>query len=107
MDLLRSGNRGKLLEIETKDVILCFSGDLTNRKFNSLGINKNTPATILVKGADNESITLRTITNYEGLVNNSGITMMPCFFEDGQYQLIIPHLGIFQSVYLYTHYFYL
>lgn len=89
MDLLRSGNRGKLLEIETKEFILSFSGELSNKRLINLGVNKNIPAAILVKGDNNYSPKIRTLTGFGDLIENSGVTMMPCFFEDGKYQLIL------------------
>lgn len=89
MDLLRSGNKGKLMEIETNEFMVAFSGELSNKRSADFGINKNVPAKIFVKWNGIGTVTLRTLTDFGNLVENSGVTMMPCFFEDGQYQLII------------------
>ena len=89
MALFRTGNRSKLLELESQKYVLVFSGEISNDKIQALEVNKNVPATIMVNKYTNEKITLRTITDFGELVENNGNLMMPCFFEDGQYQLIL------------------
>lgn len=89
MGLLRSGNRGRILEIMTEDFTLSFSGVISNTKAVNLGVNKNIPAAILVNGYNVGKIKLKTLTDFGDLVENSGTTMRPCFFEDGQYQVVL------------------
>ena len=82
-------NRFKLLEIESEDFLLVFSGEIADEKSRALEHNKNIPATIIVNSHTDEYTILKTITDFGELVKNSGNTMMPCFFEDGQYQLVL------------------
>jgi len=89
MALYHTGNRFKLLEIESEDFLLVFSGEIADEKSRALELNKNIPATIIVNSHTDEYIILKTITDFGELVKNSGNTMMPCFFEDGQYQLVL------------------
>lgn len=89
MVLFRSGNRGKLIEINTKDFTLSFHGDITNQRVSRLGINRNVTAKLFVKGYGNNEICIKTLTNLGRLAENKTKTMMPCFFENGQYQVTI------------------
>ena len=89
MVLLRTGNRYKLLEIQSDSYSLVFTGEVVSEKSKALKANVNVPATIIVNNYLDENTTLKTITDFGELVENSGNTMMPCFFEDGQYQLVL------------------
>ena len=89
MALLRTGNRSKLLEIQSDSYSLVFTGEVVSEKSKALKANVNVPATIIVNNYLDENTTLKTITDFGELVENSGNTMMPCFFEDGQYQLVL------------------
>jgi len=89
MDLLRSGNRSKLIEIITNNYSLLITGDVERNKSKITRSNVNIPAAIIVYSYNNENVTLKTITDFGELVENSGNTMMPCFFENGRYQLIL------------------
>ena len=84
-----TGNRSKLVEIKSEQFLLVFSGVVSDEKSRVLKINKNVSATIIINNYTDTNITLKTITDFGELVENSGNTMMPCFFEDGQYQLIL------------------
>ena len=48
MALYRSGNRFKLLELESENFLLVFSGEIADEKSRALELNKNVPATIIV-----------------------------------------------------------
>lgn len=87
MALYPSGNRLNLVEIDCDDCFLIITGGLDNEKMSQLKLNRNVPANILVKSVLDNNIKIKTITDYGELVLNPGTTMMPCFFEDGQYQL--------------------
>ena len=89
MDLLRSGNRSKLIEIIANNYSLVITGDVERNKSKITRSNVNIPAAIIVYSYNNENVTLKTITDFGELVENSGNTMMPCFFENGRYQLIL------------------
>lgn len=103
MDSLRSGNGNKLMEIKTVDYTLTFSGGISNNRLKDLRVNRNIPATILVKRPDGRPITLKTLTDFGNLVENSGVTMMPCFFEDGKYQLVMELVEADASDYSFYH----
>lgn len=89
MVLLHSGSRYKLVEIDCEEYSLTFTSELKNEKIKDLQINRNIPATIIINSYTGNSASLRTITDFGQLVQNSSNTMMPCFFEDGQYQLVL------------------
>jgi hypothetical protein len=89
MALLRSGNRSKLIEIIANNYSLVITGDVERNKSKITRFNVNIPAAIIVYSYNNENVTLKTITDFGELVENSGNTMMPCFFENGRYQLIL------------------
>lgn len=84
-----TGNRSKLVEIKSEQFLLVFSGVVSDEKSRVLKINKNVSATIIINNYTDTNITLKTITDFGELVENSGNIMLPCFFEDGQYQLIL------------------
>ncbi len=87
MVLPHSGNAKELLEIETKDFILKFHGEAIHQKAKHLNINMNIPAKVFVR-SKYDKVKLRTLTDFGYLVINSGHTMMPCFYEDGSYQIL-------------------
>jgi len=87
--LLRSANRSKLIEIIANNYSLVITGDVEINKSKITRSNVNIPAAIIVYSYNNENVTLKTITDFGELVENSGNTMMPCFFENGRYQLIL------------------
>ena len=89
MALLRSGNRSKLIEIIANNYSLVITGDVERNKSKITRFNVNIPAAIIVYSYNNENVTLKTITDFGELVENSGNSMMPCFFENGRYQLIL------------------
>lgn len=89
MALLRFGNRAKLIEITANKYSLIITGDVENRKNRQATTNLNVPAAIIANSYNKDRISLKTITGLGELVPNSGNTMMPCFFENGQYQLIL------------------
>jgi hypothetical protein len=89
MALLRSGNSSKLIEIIANNYSLVTTGDVERNKSKITRSNVNIPAAIIVYSYNNENVTLKTITDFGELVENSGNTMMPCFFENGRYQLIL------------------
>lgn len=88
MDLFHSGNRKTLVQLENDDFNLFIIGEDPREKISILKNNLNQPASIKIFHGDNNTI-LKTITDYGDLVLNLGNTMMPCFFEDGQYQLVL------------------
>ena len=88
MDLFHSGNRKTLVQLENHEFNLFIIGEDPREKISILKNNLNQPATIKIFQEDNNTI-LKTITDYGDLVLNPGNTMMPCFFENGQYQLVL------------------
>lgn len=88
MDLFHSGNRKTLVQLENDEFNLFVIGEDPREKISILKNNLNQPATIKIFQEDNNTI-LKTITDYGDLVLNPGNTMMPCFFENGQYQLVL------------------
>ena len=88
MDLFHSGNRKTLVQLENHEFNLFIIGEDPREKISIIKENLNQPATIKIFHGDNNTI-LKTITDYGDLVLNPGNTMMPCFFEDGQYQLVL------------------
>ncbi len=88
MDLFHSGNRKTLVQLENDEFNLFIIGEDPHEKISILKNNLNQPATIKIFQEDS-NIVLKTITGYGDLVLNPGNTMMPCFFEDGQYQLVL------------------
>lgn len=89
MALPHSGNGSELLEIETKDFILKFHGEAVSQKAKNLNININIPAKIFIRSLYDDEVKLKTLTDFGNLVVNSGYTMMPCFYEDGRYQIVL------------------
>ncbi len=83
------GDRPILIQIVNIDFDLFIIGSNPNYKFKSLNINMNYPAVINVEDSYDTNSIVKTITNYGELHINQGNTMMPCFFEDGQYQIIL------------------
>lgn len=88
MDLFHSGNRKTLVQLENDEFNLFIIGEDPRGKISIFKNNLNQPATIKIFHGDNNTI-LKTITDYGNLVLNPGNTMMPCFFEDGQYQVVL------------------
>ena len=88
MDLFHSGNRKTLVQLENDEFNLFIIGEDPREKISIFKNNLNQPATIKIFHGDNNTI-LKTITDYGNLVLNPGNTMMPCFFEDGQYQVVL------------------
>ena len=88
MDLFHFGNRNTLVQLENDEFNLFIIGENPREKTRILKNNLNQPATIKIFEGHNKT-TLKTITDYGDLVINPGNTMMPCFFEDGQYQLVL------------------
>lgn len=88
MDLFHSGNRKTLVQLENDEFNLFIIGEDPREKISIIKENLNQPATIKIFHGDNNTI-LKTITDYGDLVLNPGNTMMPCFFEDGQPQLVL------------------
>jgi hypothetical protein len=84
-----SGSRSKLVEIHCNECSLIITGELPNKSLPQLDINRNVPATIIVSSPLGNDVRTKTITDYGELVLNHGNTMMPCFFEDGKYQLAV------------------
>ena len=74
--------------MENDEFNLFVIGEDPREKISILKNNLNQPATIKIFQEDNNTI-LKTITDYGDLVLNPGNTMMPCFFENGQYQLVL------------------
>lgn len=89
MGLFHIGFSGKLLEISCDDFIITLTGCITNKKMEALNNNLNVPAHIMVKGEYKNKVIVKTCTQYNTLVDNDGITMMPCFYEDGKYQFVL------------------
>lgn len=83
------GKRPVLIELANEDFNLYIIGDISSNKVNMLKINLNHPAMINVEDLEGRTATLKTITNNGELSINHGNFMMPCFFEDGQYQIIL------------------
>lgn len=88
MDLFHFGNRNTLVQLENDEFNLFIIGENPREKTRILKNNLNQPATIKIFEGHNKT-TLKTITDYGDLALNLGNTMMPCFFEDGQYQLVL------------------
>lgn len=89
MALFPSGNRKVLVQLESDEFNLYIIGEDPREKIKALKSNLNQPATIKVIGIDNTDAILKTFTSYDELAVNPGNTMMPCFFEDGKYQLVL------------------
>ncbi|NLJ78846.1 MAG: hypothetical protein GX329_05750 [Tissierellia bacterium] len=81
MDLLRTGNRLKLMEIRSNGYSIIFTGSISNEKSKAIKANMNIPASIIINDYRDEDITLKTITDFGKLVESSGNTMMPCFLK--------------------------
>ncbi len=92
MDLFHSGNRKILIQLENDEFNLFIIGEDPLKNINIPKNNLNQPAVIKVFREDDDTI-LKTLTSYGDLVLNPGNTMMPCFFEDGQYQLVLEKRG--------------
>lgn len=93
MDSLHTGYSKNLIYIETEDYILYINGKLNNLKSSSIGINTNKPAFINVDSNKNNVI-IKTVTSEGLLVNNSSVSMYPCFFEDEIYEIFIKNKSI-------------
>ncbi len=89
MDLRHSGNVSEIMEIETKDFVLKIHGEVLNQKAKDLNINVNIPAKIFIRSLYYDGVKLKTLTDFGNLVENSGNTMMPCFYENGRYQAVL------------------
>lgn len=89
MVLHHFGKRPVLIELSNEDFNLYLIGDISSNKVNMLNINLNHPAMVNVEDIEGRSFILKTITNNGELAINHGNFMIPCFFEDGQYQLIL------------------
>lgn len=89
MDLYHTGFRGKLLEISSDEFGVTLTGYFTDKKAEALNNNLNVPAKLMVSGEYKNKVTIKTCTQTGELVNNDGVTMMPCVFENGKYQLIL------------------
>ena len=92
MDLLRTGYNTNLILIETSDYTLYINGKLNNFKSSNIGVNTNKPAFFKVD-SDNNDIIVKTVTSNGVLVNNSSLTMYPCFFENEIYEVFVKNKG--------------
>jgi uncharacterized protein len=93
MDSLLTGSKGDLIFIETELFKLHIKGKQGNKKSDAISANLNIEAILRVDydGADN--ITVKTLTSTGELANNSGYTMMPCFYEDSIYEMLLINKG--------------
>lgn len=89
MALSPTGNKTKLLELQGQTYSFFLKGETNYNNRNILKCNLNTSATVIVENYNKEFIILKTLTDYGNLVENNGNVMMPCFYEDGQYQLVL------------------
>jgi len=89
MDLFHSGNRKILVQLENDEFNLYIIGEDPSKILRALNNNINQPAAIKIIQENDKETILKTITNCDELAVNPGNTMMPCFFEDGKYQLIL------------------
>jgi len=89
MDLSHTGFRGKLLEISCEDFSITFAGDSIDKKVLALNTNANIPAHIIVEGKYKDKVIVKACVQSGELTNNSGPTTMPCFYENGKYQLVL------------------
>ncbi len=89
MDSYRFGKKSILMQIKNKFFDFFIIGDNPNDKARVPNINVNYPAAINVEHTYNLETIVKTITSYGDLATNLGNTMLPCFFEDGQYQIIL------------------
>ncbi|MFY9285344.1 MAG: DUF2357 domain-containing protein [Tissierellaceae bacterium] len=89
MALFHSGNRKVLVQLENDDFNFYIIGEDPREKVRVLNNNLNQPAAIKVMDFADMDTIVRTVTDYDKLVVNPGDTMMPCFFEDGEYQLVL------------------
>ncbi|MBC8589994.1 hypothetical protein [Wansuia hejianensis] len=76
------------MKLENDEFNLFIIGEDPREKISIIKKNLNQPATIKIFRGDNNT-NLKTITDHGDLVLNPGNTMMPCFFEDGQCQLVL------------------
>ena len=89
MDLYHTGFSGKLLEIGSDEFGVTLTGYVTDKKAEALNNNLNVPAHLIINGEYKDKVAIKTCMQTGELVNNDGVTMMPCFFENGKYQLIL------------------
>ncbi|MCY6960553.1 DUF2357 domain-containing protein [Clostridium brassicae] len=88
MDSLHIGYSKNLILIETARYTLYINGKMKNFKSENIGVNINKPAFFNVN-YDKQDISIKTISSYGELVNNSSNFMYPCFFEDVNYEMLI------------------
>ncbi len=89
MDSYHFGKKSILIQIEDVDFNLFIIGEYPNNKTRNINVNVNFPAALNVEDIYNSGAIIKTITNSGELSLNLGKTMLPCFFEDGQYQIVL------------------
>lgn len=104
MDLLPTGSKGDLIFIETELFKLHIKGKRENKKSDAINANMNVPGHIRVDYDDFGKIIVKTLTSNGELVNNESYEMMPCFYEEGLYEILLINksndlLGIYHDSY--------
>lgn len=87
MDLHPTGSKQDLIIIETDHFKLHIKGKEGNKKSDAIFANLNIPAKIDCSGLGD--IKVKTLSSTGDLVNNCGCVMMPCFYEEGIYEMLL------------------
>lgn len=90
MDILHSGYKNnKILEIVCDEFEITITGNPGDKKSSNLDYNKNVMAKILINGKYENEVTVNTIDSYGQMVDSKNETMLPCFYENGEYQIVL------------------
>ncbi len=89
MDSHHIGYNKPLIQIESEDFTITISGKIGNKKVDAIKANFNVPAFFNCSSDYYDSINVKVICSDGILANTSGNTMMPVFFEDSKYEILL------------------
>lgn len=78
-----------ILDIDCDDFQLVISGNLDDAKSSKFGYTMNTMAELLITGEYNEKVSVRSCGSDGELIDSSDGLMLPSFYENGLYQVVI------------------
>lgn len=88
MALLPTGFKTLVL-IETDTFDFYINGNISNKKADALKLNLNTSAYFNISYEGEGDYKAKTVTSNGEVAENYGYEMLPCFYEDGNYQIYI------------------
>ncbi|HHV99244.1 MAG TPA: DUF2357 domain-containing protein [Clostridiaceae bacterium] len=89
MASLPTGSKGDLIFIETELFKIHVRGKYGNKKSDAISANMNIEAYIEVNYAGEDEPVIKTLTSTGELGVTKGYKMMPCFYEEGIYEMLL------------------